>query len=163
MDRRKVIALSCLGAALAGIGMVLLAQVWDRGILVGAFLFGVFAFPIYAIAVAHMNDFVEPEGYVEAAGGLLLIYGIGAIAGSVLGSLAVRFLGLEMLFAYTACVHVATGAFVLYRMHRRPPAPAREHITFADALRVAQTTSNVDVLTDDDEQADRSAPVVNAE
>ena len=147
IDRRKVIVLSCLCAALAGAGMVVLAQLWQQGILAAAFLFGLFAFPLYAISVAHMNDFVEPEGYVEAAGGLLLVYGLGAIAGPLAASFAIRFAGVESLFAFTAIVHVAMAAFAAYRMGQRSPAPAAEHITFADALRVAQTTSNVDPLS----------------
>lgn len=158
MDRRKVIVLACLGAAAAGLGMVLFGQAWDRAILAFAFPFGLFAFPIYALSVAHMNDFVEPAGYVEAASGLLLVYAVGAVAGPLLASVVVRFFGIDALFAYTACVHVATAAFAVYRMRKRAPAPQEEHIAFADALRVAQTVSTVDPLPPGGPEAPPAGP-----
>ena len=43
-------------------------------------------------------------------------------------------------------------------MGRRQPAPGPEHITFADALRVAQTTSNVDPLSPSDDDEVAAAP-----
>ncbi len=147
MDRRKVIVAASLGAALAGIGMVALALTWHQGILATAFLFGLFAFPLYALSVAHLNDFVQPEGYLEAAGGLLLVFALGAVVGPLIASLVVRYVGIDSLFAYTACVHVMLAAFAVYRMRRRAPTPDAEHILFADALRVAQTVSNVDPLS----------------
>ncbi|MDJ0970864.1 MAG: MFS transporter [Kiloniellales bacterium] len=147
MDRRKVIVAASLGAALAGIGMVGLALTWHQGILATAFLFGLFAFPLYALSVAHMNDFVQPEGYLEAAGGLLLVFAVGAVAGPLVASLVVRYVGIDSLFAYTTCVHLMVAAFAVYRMRRRAPTPQAEHILFADALRVAQTVSNVDPLS----------------
>ena len=146
-DRRNVIVFACLGAAIAAFGMVFLTKVWVLAVFAFAFLFGLFAFPLYALSVAHMNDFVDPEGYVEAAGGLLLIYAMGAVAGPLLASLAVRLTDLSGLFAFTALVHLVTAGFAIYRMRQRAPAPQEEHIHFADALRVAQTVSNVDLIT----------------
>ena len=163
MDRRKVIVAASLGAALAGIGMVALALTWHQGILATAFLFGLFAFPLYALSVAHLNDFVQPEGYLEAAGGLLLVFALGAVVGPLIASLVVRYVGIDSLFAYTPCVHVMLGAFAVYRMRRRAPTPDAEHILFADALRVAQTVSNIDPLSPDTEAAQDHQPATPAE
>ena len=138
IDRRKVMIIACVGAAVAGLGMVFFGQVWNRAILAFAFLFGLFAFPLYALSVAHMNDFVEPEGYVEAASGLLLVFAVGAVAGPLIASEVVRMFGMQSLFAYTACVHFAFAAFAVYRMKMRAPAPVEDHIAFADALRIAR-------------------------
>ena len=160
IDRRMVIILASVGAAFAGGGMFMLAQAGNSGILLFAFAFGLFAFPLYALSVAHLNDFVEPDGYVEAAGGLLLVYAVGAIAGPLIAALAVRSLGLGGLFAFTACVHGATAAFALYRMRQRAPAPQEEQIAFVDALRVAQTVSTVDPLspTPDEDRGHSETP-----
>lgn len=65
MDRRKVIALTCVSAAVAGLAMILFGRRFEHGILVCAFLCGSFAFSLYAICVAHANDFAAPEDYVE--------------------------------------------------------------------------------------------------
>ncbi len=162
MDRRRVIVTTALGAALAGAGMVFLAQASNQGILGAAFLYGLFAFPLYALCVAHMNDFVQPEGYVEAAGGLLLVFALGAVAGPLMASLVVRTVGVDSLFGYTAGVHLVVAAFAVYRMRRRRPMPEEEHIDFADALRVAQTVSNVDLVsTTADDGADQSPAVAD--
>ncbi|MFT5487555.1 MAG: MFS family permease [Alphaproteobacteria bacterium] len=147
IDRRKVIVLASIGAALAGAGMVALAHTFAAGTLVFAFLFGIFALPLYTLCVAHLNDFVEPAGYIEAASGLLLVYALGAVAGPMVASLAIRFIGIESLFGYTACVHLAMAAFAYYRLRERAPAPKEEHINFADAIRFATTVSAVDPLS----------------
>jgi MFS family permease len=156
-DRRKVIVLASIGCAFVGAGMVALAHTFAAGILVFAFLFGLFALPLYALCVAHLNDFVEPEGYIEAASGLLLVYALGAAAGPILASLAIRFFGIESLFGYTACIHLAFAAFAYYRLRQRAPAPEEEHISFADSIRLSTTVSSVDPLTleEDAEQVEQ--------
>lgn len=149
MDRRKVIVAVAIGAVVTGLGMVAAAEAWNRGILAIAFFFGLFAFPLYALSVAHMNDYVDPQGYVEAAGGLLLIFAMGAVIGPIIASAVTRYFGVEWLFAYTAAIHLLTALFALYRMKRRPPAPEEEHVPFGDAIRMAQTVANIDELAPD--------------
>jgi predicted MFS family arabinose efflux permease len=124
-----------------------LTPLWESGILVSMFLFGLFAFPLYALSVAHTNDFTQPEDYVETAGGLLLVYALGAFAGPLIGALVISYLSIGSLFAYTACIHAGFAAFVFYRMRQREPVPEEEQIAFADAILVSQTVSNVDPLS----------------
>ena len=147
IDRRIVIIAACGGAAVAGLSMFLFSHAWGGAIYVFGFAFGVFAFPLYALSVAHMNDFVGPRGHVEAASGLLLMFAFGAIVGPLVASAVVRTWGIDALFAYTACVHVAWAVFALYRMRRRARSPAEDHVAFEDSLRVAQTISTVDPLS----------------
>jgi len=146
MDRRRVIGFACTAASIAGVCLVLINPSPKFALLIAAFGFGLFAFPLYALSVAHTNDFVEPAGYVEAASGLLLVYALGAVIGPVIASVYVRFFGIGSLFAYTACVHAAAAAFTIQRLRIRLGAPEEEAISFADALRVAQTVSTVDPL-----------------
>ena len=147
MDRRKIVLAACLGAAMAGIAISALVQVWVQAFFIGGIVFGLFAFPLYSICVAHTNDRVSPEGYVEAAGGLLLVFAAGAVAGPLVASAVVKIFGMDMLFAYTAFVHVAMAGYTIRRMRVEAPTPQDEHIDFADALRVAQTVSNIDPLS----------------
>ncbi|MGE5768499.1 MAG: MFS transporter, partial [Bacteroidota bacterium] len=72
MDRRKVIIAAACGAAAAGLLFVIWSPPTVLGLLAVIFLFGLFTLPVYGIVVAHMNDYVEAGGYVEAASGLLL-------------------------------------------------------------------------------------------
>lgn len=162
IDRRKVIILATFGAALAGIGMVLLPDTVPGGVFPFAFLFGLFAFPLYALSVAHMNDFVEPAGYVEAAGGLLLVFALGAAVGPLLASIVIGFVGIQYLFAYTAFVHLAMAGFAVHRLYQREPVSEEEQVPFVDSIRVAQTVSLVDPLSSPEElpvePSDVSAP-----
>ncbi len=148
IDRRKVIVFACLGAAASGISLTVVGHYWEPGILIAAAFFGLFAFPVYALCVAHLNDNVEADGFVEAASGLLLIFAAGAIIGPLIASMAMRFFGTDMLFGYTAVVHLLVAAFIIARMRKRQATPVDERVQFDDSMRVAQTVSSVDTSSE---------------
>ena len=158
MDRRKVIVAACVGAAFAGVSMAFFGANRDIAVFGFSLLYGLFAFPLYSLCAAHMNDSVESGGFVEASSGLLLLYGAGAVLGPLVASTAMRFIGPEGLFIHTAAVHVLMAVFAVYRMrqHRRPPEEERE--PFMDSIRVAQTVATIDPLakSKDGENPERS-------
>src|SRR5690606_2662014 len=137
-------------AATAGLLFVLWAPPWGNGLLALIFLFGLFTLPIYGITVAHMNDYVEAGGYVEAASGLLLVYAMGAIVGPLVSSVFMQYFGPDAMFGVTAAVHLALAAFALYRMRQRARAPEEERAAFTESLNLAQTVSPVDFAADDE-------------
>lgn len=144
IDRRTVIALAGVGAALAAGGHVAAAYYWHVGILPCAAIFGFFALPLYSICAAHLNDNVDPDGYVEASSGLLLVYATGAVAGPVLASALMGRFGYEALFVFTAFVHVSLVIFAITRMCWRK-APARdEKMAFSESAVSAATVANLD-------------------
>ena len=106
-------------------------------------MWGAVAFPLYAIAVAHANDFAEANDYVMISSGLLLMYGVGAIAGPFVASTIMTWTNAAGLYAYTGIVHLCLVAFVAYRMLRRESAPDEAHMSFGDALATAHTASQV--------------------
>ena len=118
-----------------------------------AALFGALAFPLYALCVAHMNDFVEADGYVEASSGLLLIYSGGAVLGPIIAAIAMEFLGPQGLFVFTASVHVLLASFVVYRMRQRESPPEEHQATFQESAVLAQTVSDIDPLDQEAETA----------
>ncbi len=142
--RRKVI----LGAALFGV-IIAASIVWlgdDVGFwainILGA-AWGAVAFPLYAVSVAHANDYADPNDYVMVSSGLLLMYGVGAIAGPFVASLLMSYSGAIGLFGFTAIVHGLLTVLVLHRMLQRASAPDKQHIAFGDALATAHTASFV--------------------
>ncbi|MEQ8357743.1 MAG: MFS transporter [Kiloniellaceae bacterium] len=148
MDRRRVIIAATCGAALAGLAIVILSPPSGIPLLALVFCFGLFAFPVYGLCVAHMNDYVASDGYVEAASGLLLVFALGAVAGPVVTSTLIRFFGPDALFATTAGSQLFLAAFALHRMRKRAPAPKEEHVAFSESMTLAQTVSTVDTLAD---------------
>ena len=147
MDRRRVILLACAGAALAALGLANLDPEWQKTGIALTFMYGLFAFPLYSLCVAHTNDHIDASGYVEAAGGLLMVYALGAVVGPLIASLFMNWVGSPGLFGFTVCAHVAAILFTLYRMRRREAPPLKDHIDFDDASCAALTVAAIDTMS----------------
>jgi hypothetical protein len=85
-------------------------------------VWGAMSYPMYALAVAHANDFAGTDEFVKIAGGLLLLLGAGTIVGPIAAAGAMEAIAPEGLFAFTVLVHVSIVGYVLYRMTQRSPA-----------------------------------------
>lgn len=84
-DRRRVLVLGAAGAAAVWVAAaVMSAQVTGMFFCVIGLLWGMFAFPLVAIAMAHTNDSAEAGDFVEISSGLLLVAAAGSIAGPLL-------------------------------------------------------------------------------
>jgi MFS family permease len=156
VDRRKVIAAVCVIAALAGVVLALLGDAREGGLLISAdralaglspvalvavaALFGAAIYPQYSLCVAHTNDFVGREEFVEASSGLLLTWAIGASIGPVLAAFAMDGLGVGGLFLYTAAAHAGFAAFTVYRITRRAAVPPEERAPYVAGGRPSRTT-----------------------
>ena len=143
VSRRKVLVAVCFLGAAAGLALAFLAPRFGvvSIILLGG-VWGAFAFPLYSIVVAYVNDYADHGDYVKVSAGLLLVYGIGAIIGPFVASALITLRGADGLFLFTAAVHVLLIGFVMYRFAREG-TQADEPIAFGDALSAAQTASQV--------------------
>ncbi|ETX29091.1 MFS transporter [Roseivivax isoporae] len=124
MDRRVLIA----GAAAVGgaAGVVGLLAPGSFGLIVcAAVVMGGCANPLYSLLIAYTNDYLPPEEMASASAGMLLLNGLGAIAGPVLtGWLMDRF-GASAFFLLIAVPMLLLTVYALYRMTRRP-APSSD-------------------------------------
>lgn len=144
VDRRIVIAAVALCAAVVGTVMWLLYDALSMpALIVLSGAWGALAFPLYSIAVAHSNDYAQKGEYVMVSGGLLLMYGLGAIIGPFLAAAAMTLVSASVLYLYTAVIHLLVFGYVLIRVQRRVPAPLAEHVPFSEALTSVQTASQV--------------------
>jgi MFS family permease len=143
-DRRYIILLNCVGAAIAAIVLSLLPLSSETAMFVGGFSFGLFALPLYALSVAHANDFTPATDYVETSSGLLLVLGLGSSIGPILSSTLDSLAGRQALFGYTALVHVLIAGFVVWRITRRAPVATDEKGDFTDTLVAAQTFAPIE-------------------
>lgn len=114
-DRRAmVVILSLIGLLVA---LPLITQKGDNFllllILVG--LFVGFVGTIYPMCVALTNDQLESHQIVSASATLLLVFGVGTIAGPVGGSLAMQLAGGVGLFMFIAAAMAIVAVFGLYR------------------------------------------------
>ena len=144
VDRRIVIAVLSAGAAVVGITMwIFYDQMSVTALVLMSGAWGGLAFPMYAMAVAHANDFAEDGEFVMVSAGLLLMYGVGAVIGPVLAASAMTLISNSVLYLYTAVVHLSLFGYVLVRVRHRASAPIEQHTPFSEALNAVQTASQV--------------------
>ena len=77
---------------------------------------------VFSLNLAHTNDFVPKEKFVAAGGGLQFVFGLGAMGGPFLCSIAMDKLGPNGYFIYLFVFHVIIVLFGLYRMAVRKVA-----------------------------------------
>ncbi len=130
-DRRWVITLVTFLAAATALAAIAVADVSRPGLLAIMCLFGGLSLPMYALCVAHTNDFLEPDQMVAASGSLVLVQGIGAALGPLAAGAMMSFAGPSGYFWCLAVVHVAIGVFAVYRMSRRAAMPVDEQGPYA--------------------------------
>ncbi|MEQ1900925.1 MAG: MFS transporter [Devosia sp.] len=120
MDRRWIIV--WLGAIAAAVGFLMLVTNprggWWMYLLFGAYGFS--AYPIYAIAVAHANDFAKEGEFGRVAGGMLLVLGSGLAIGPAVAALVMNLYAPVGLFLVTATFHGALALTAFLRMKVRP-------------------------------------------
>lgn len=143
-DRRWVIAAASLGAAAAGAGLVAVRGAPEAALFGFALLYGMTAFSIYSICLAHANDLAAREEAVDVSSGLLLVYAAGAIAGPFVAALLMAATSSAFLFAFTAVFHALLGAVALYRMGRRAAPPPERREEFVAVPRTSPALFDLD-------------------
>ena len=120
MDRRWVIVV--LGAIAAAVGFLMLLFNPHGGWLMYVLFacYGFSAYPIYAIAVAHANDFAKHGEFARVAGGMLLVLGTGLAIGPAIAALVMNLYQPVGLFIVTATFHGALAVTAFLRMKVRP-------------------------------------------
>ena len=137
-DRRTVMLSVCAVGALLASGISVATQLPLPILLVLSFFYGGVAFTLYGISVAHMNDQIRVEDMLEASSGLLLIYGVGAVIGPILGGQLMSRFGPASLFVYFAVALAALGLFGLHRSRISEPTPLEEQGEFVPMVRTSQ-------------------------
>ena len=84
MDRRHVLIALAVTAAVVDIIIVVLRPESPALLLTLVAIFGASIFGMYPVIVAHANDHAAPNTSLQTSGGLLLLFGLGSIAGPLL-------------------------------------------------------------------------------
>ncbi len=136
MDRRQLIAIV---AGLGVVGTIIGFFAGDRFevLLVAAFIIGGMSNPLYGLAIAHTNDFLDTEDMAAASGGLVFANGLGAIAGPVVTGWTMQIFGPEGFYIYIGILMAALTAYAAYRMTQRPTVSVEESGTWAPVLQSA--------------------------
>ena len=131
MDRRRLIVMVC-GMGLAA--CMLAAVTGPVGVILAAPFIGGAVNPLYALAIAHTNDFLTPEDMPAASGGMLFINGVGAVGGPLAVGALMEGFGAFAFFLYMGSLLGLILLYALYRMTRRAAPPVTETNPFAPIL-----------------------------
>ncbi|CDP50120.1 MFS transporter [Devosia sp. 17-2-E-8] len=153
IDRRLVMIGLSIVAAVAGLLMVIINP--SPGIIMYV-LFGIYGFaanPIYAIAVAHANDFAKDGSFAKIASGMLMILGTGLAIGPAVASVIMSSFGPVGLFIVTATFHAALAVVAFLRMKIRPVRDASGRMRFRpiEATKATPETVVLDPRSDPEE------------
>ena len=75
--------------------------------------------PMYSLAIAHTNDFLEQNEIVAASSAFVRLIGIGSVLGPLIVSGVMSIIGPNGFHIYLILVHALLGVFGLYRMTKR--------------------------------------------
>lgn len=154
-DRRSIVIVFTILAVLSGAG-VAAVSIYGAGftpIVAATAIFGAITMPLYSLLIAHVNDHLEPHEFVVASGGLLLIYGLGAVVGPLIASFVMLERPPWLLFAYTSTVFGLLVAYSLWRVTRRAAPLASEQGDFVMPLSPLATPQSFEL----DPRADHEA------
>ena len=82
-------------------------------------LYSCVSLPMYSLAIAHTNDFLEQNEIVAASSAFVRLIGIGSILGPLIVSGIMSIIGPNGFHIYLVLVHALLGVFGLYRMTKR--------------------------------------------
>lgn len=137
-DRRTVLLVICVGSALLASAIALAGTTSLILLLSLSFFYGGFSFTLYGISVAHMNDQIEVDDMLEASSGLLMLYGVGAVAGPVMGGVLMTWLGNNSLPVYLAIAFMLLALFGSYRHRVSETPPLENQRQFIPMMRTSQ-------------------------
>ena len=141
LDRRKLIfAAAAMGAGSCALGLMTDGR--SEMLFVAAFLAGGVTTPLYSLFLAYANDDLPADDMPAASGGLVFIFGLGAIAGPLLSGWAMQSLGPHGFWLVLTLTFAGIALYALYRMTQRPAI----QVEYTDSyLTVLPTTSPVAV------------------
>ncbi|WP_340109261.1 MFS transporter [Pikeienuella sp. HZG-20] len=130
VDRRRlIIIVSAVACVACVVGMS--AAHSTVTLYIVAFMIGGMANPLYALLIAHTNDFLERKDMPSASSGLVFIGGVGAIGGPLIVGQLMQFFGGWAYFAYILACMGAIVVYGVYRMTRRAAPSVEETGPFA--------------------------------
>ena len=138
-DRRTVVCNVLAGATMvcfAGLAAGRLGDPLPLVLVLAALLGGAIS-NVYPLSIAQAFDYLDRDRYVAGASRMLMAFSVGAVAGPLVASAAMSWIGPHAFFGYIGAVAGALTAFVLYRMGRRKALPVEEQRDFVAMPRMS--------------------------
>jgi MFS family permease len=124
LDRRRVILVLALAGAIASVLLGLHGE--GDAALVLAFFFGATVMPLYALCMAHANDIVTEDRFVETASGILMMNSLGSVLGPTIAAPLMAWLGPGAIFHFAGTSLFLASAWTGYRLYAH--VAVRDHV-----------------------------------
>ena len=119
IDRRIIlIAVTILASGLS-IMIILFSYISIFIFFIILALYSGMCLPMYSLAVAHINDYIQQEEIVSVSASFSILVGIGAIFGPILSAFFMQIFGSDGFFIFLFIIHLCLGLFGIYRMSQR--------------------------------------------
>lgn len=125
MDRRHLILAAAVAGGLACVVGGLAGGAFPVLMVAALGVGGVIA-PLYSLLIAHVNDHLDFDDMPAASGGLVFVYGAGAMVGPLIVGQVMDQVGPAGFWMVTGASFAAVVGFALWRMLHRPAGPADE-------------------------------------
>ena len=149
-DRRTIIVIVTFLASIFAVLAVLIGGSFIALIII-TFIFGGLTVPLYALAIAHTNDFLDKDEMVAASAGIQLAGGVGLTIGPIIGGLSLDLIGASGFWIFLFLIHALLGVFGLFRMQIREAVPLEEQ--GSTVLVSSRTTATLMELYPDAEES----------
>lgn len=137
-DRRKVIAITCMLAALASL-LLIPAALNSTTLMLAIALYGGLAFAIYPITVAHLIDHLEGPDILAGGSAVLLLHGIGAAIGPALAGQIMTATGPNALPVYFFVMQAGLALFAAWKMRGKDEETFEHPAHFVAMVRTTPT------------------------
>jgi MFS family permease len=148
-DRRRVLLAVAIAGMLASVLAALTARFagfWGYLPLVAV---GGMIFSIYALSLAYLNDRIHSHAALEASRVILLVFGIGAFAGPIIGGLSMELFGPVGLFFHAAFCLALLALYAARSVRDIPPVPEEERSVFIPMDQTSQAALDLDPRLDE--------------
>jgi MFS family permease len=163
LDRRLVIFGVTIGVSIPAFALVLGEFLPSWGTLTAVAIFFGLASTLYPLSIAYANDYLDPGDVVAASGGFIMIFSVGAVAGPIAASAAMRIAGPQGMFIYIMAIVVLLTAFIAWRMRVRQWAPVveKEPYVLQPELQAPGVISELDPRAEVDEGYDQGPDILD--
>lgn len=156
MDRRLVLVGVSVLALVVDLAFIFVSPEGRLANLIMAAAFGAAIYAMYPIIIAHANDHAEEGTSIQVSGGLLMLFGLGAIAGPLVAGFGMGTFGQAGLFVTSAVAHVLIILFGLLRMTMRAPVVEADKAAFVSVPQGRMSTPETLVLAASPEEAEEA-------
>lgn len=149
VERRVMLIAVVFITLFLGLIALILPDPSETTILILSFLIGGFSFTLYPVSTTQVCDHLEHAHITKATAFLLLVYGLGSVAGPLIASVFIEALGIDAIFLFFSFVLGITGFVGVYMWVVRPRIPFEEQNIFIPLSREASISYEMDPRKED--------------